>query len=497
MERLSGADAMFLYVETPSVHMHTIKVAVVEPPPEGWAADPAVHRERLARRLERLPPFRRRIVEVPLGLHHPVWIEDPDFAIERHFRHGRIDPPGGRAELDRAIAEIASRPLDRSRPLWEVWMLEGLQGGRVAFVAKVHHAVADGMATARLLQAAAASEAEAGRQPGGSAWRGEPLPGRARLIRDALRDRARQIPALPRLLARTLRGARAAARRRRESSLKLPRRFEAPTALFNRPLVPERSFATATLPLELMRFVKRAFGATLNDVVLALAAGALRRYLLERGALPSAPLVAAVPVSTDRPQDAGRLGGNRVSTIYPTLPTHLPDPAERLEATMLATREAKRLRELLGLELIHDWSEFSPPLATSWVMRLHGRLELARVHPPPVNLIVSNVPGPREALRVDGARLVSIHSAGPLLDGVGLNLTVWSYAGEAHWSAIASRSAVPDPEAITGALAGCLDELVAAATARSSLGPAPAAVEEGPASEAALTLAAAGRVGFR
>ncbi len=462
MERLTGLDASFLYNETPTLHMHTLKYTVldVSTVPGGYDFERFQH--ELDRRMHLLPPFRRRIVEVPGRIHHPVWIEDPDFDLGYHVRRIGVPPPGGRAEMDAVIADIASWPLDRSRPLWEIWMLEGLEGGRVGFLAKIHHTVADGVAAAAMLaNVMATSPDEIDPPPPVHEWRPEPEPSRARLLVDALRDLVLQLLRLPALLRRTVDGVRRVARHRKTSEVATPRPIlDTARTPFNGALTPHRSFATATLPLAGVKEAKTAFGVTINDIVLAMVAGSLRAWLDKRGALPSRALVAGVPVSTDDPDAIKRLGGNKVSNMFTTLATDIADPVERVRAIHEVTRAAKEMHNILGADMLADWSEYTPPRPYSWFMRQYSRFNLAEKHSPPINLVVSNVPGPRDPLYVAGAKMEGIYSVGPILEGIGLNVTVWSYCDQLNVGVIACREHIADPHEITDGMQAALEELL-------------------------------------
>jgi diacylglycerol O-acyltransferase len=465
MERLTGLDAGFLYMETPTLHMHTIKAAVIDPStvPGGYTFER--FKEVLGERLHLLPPFRRRVVEVPLGLHHPVWIEDPDFDLDRHVRRMPLPAPGGRRGMDAAIGEVASTPLPRDRPLWEIVVLEGLPHGRVGFVAKLHHALADGVAAAELLANVMDLEPEPTELPvADEPWRPERRPSRRALIWAAIVDAVRGLKRLPGLVVRTLRSLLAVGRRRREADVSPPLPvLDTPNTGFSTSLTPRRVFATTTLSLPDIKAVKSAAGVTVNDVLLALVATSLRRYLTDRDDLPAQPLVAGVPVSTDRPDEMRRLGGNKVSNMFTALPTHLADPRERLAAVHEVTSAAKEVHNLLGVDMLADWVEYTPPRPYAWFMRQYSRFRIADRHRPPINVVVSNVPGPRQPLYVAGARLEAIYSVGPVLEGIGLNVTAWSYLDQVHVGAIACADVMPDLEEVTEGLAAALEELLALA----------------------------------
>ena len=457
MERLTGLDAGFLYMETPSQHLHTMKVAVVDPggSPGGYSFDRV--REVLGAHLPRLPEFRRRLVPVPFMVHHPVWVDDASFDIDNHLYRVVADPPGGQAELDRVVSDVAGRPLDRSRPLWELWVVEGLENGHVGFVSKIHHCIADGVKAAEMLVQVLTPDPSPELPTPTAGWTGEPVPGRGALVRDALADWVRDIAGLPGLLARTGRGLYRVVRRRREGRDAPPAPFATVSTPFNRALIPPRLFVSTTLSLPEVKAVREALGATVNDVVLALCAGALRRWLQDHGSLPSRPLVAGVPVSTRDEFKVGR--ANSVSNLFTGLPVHVGDPVVRVAEARRMMAAAKEQHRALGPDILEAWSQLTPPAPFGGVVRLYSRLRLADRHRPPINLIVSNVPGPSAPLYVAGARLVGIWSMGPILENIGLNITVWSYLDQLNFGLVACPDAVPDLRALAGYLHDALEEL--------------------------------------
>ena len=460
MERLTGLDAGFLYMETPTLHMHTLKIAVVDPAsvPGGYSF--RRFKEVLDERLHLLPPFRRRIVDVPAKIHHPVWVEDAAFDLSDHVRRVGCPAPGGMAEFAELVSDIASRQLLRDRPLWEIWCVEGLEGGRVAFVAKIHHSVADGVAAASLLANVALDLGDVGAD---TSWRGDVVPSRGELFRHAVRDLARELKYLPRLLRTTLRNMAAVRRRRKESDLTPPLPFDTPNTRFNTSLTAHRTFTMATVSLGDVKAVKDAFGTTVNDVVLAIVAGALRVYLYERDELPDKPLVAGVPVSTTAEPD--RLGGNKVSNMFTALRTDIEDPVERLQAISEVTKAAKEFHNVLGSEMLRDWSEITPPRPFAWFMRWYSRRDLAARHRPPINLVVSNVPGPSEPLSIADANIVALYSMGPILEGIGLNVTVWSYVDSMNFGIVSCPEFAPDLWSLTDGIATELAALLKRAEA--------------------------------
>src|SRR5436190_4397458 len=311
MQRMPGVDAGYFYMETPALHMHTLKIAVLQPPPDGYHFD--MLREELDRRLHLLPPFCRRVLRVPGGLYHPMWFDDAEIDLADHVHRVVLPSPGTWEQVEDVIGEIASRPLDRTRPLWEAHAIEGLEGGRIVIVSKVHHALADGVASATLLANVMDSTPTvdgATREP----WHSDQLPTRGELQRTAIRDLLLDLRHLPGLLVRTVRAVAAVIRHRRTAQVHPPRPIlDAPRTSFNGAITSRRSFATAWLSLDSVRTVRRAFDAPFTDVVLAVIGGALREWLLARGELPAKSLLAGVPVANDDALGSTRLFVNKVS----------------------------------------------------------------------------------------------------------------------------------------------------------------------------------------
>ena len=452
--------------------MHTLKIAVLDPStvPGGYSFER--FRDELGARLHLLPPFRKRLVDVPLGVHDPMWADDPEFDLRRHIHRCVAPAPGGRADVDRMIGDIAAHPLPRHKPLWETTVIEGLESGRVAFVTKIHHAVADGVAAAELLANVTGPTPDAAQaegdppHPSPEDWQGEPLPGKLALFRVGLIERLRMLLLLPQLVGRTIRNLVAVARRRRGPGVNAPRPvLDTPVTPFNRSLTAARSFASTSLDFRRVRDVKRQLDVTINDILLAMVSGALRTYLDGCDELPDDPLVAGVPVSTDKPEDVRRLGGNKVSNLFTALPTNESNPLQRVRLIHEVTAEAKVVQNLLGADMLAAWSDFTGR-PYGWGMRQYSRSRVANRGRPMINLIVSNVPGPRQHLYVAGARIDGIYSVGPILESVGLNVTAWSYAGRLNVSMLACRDQIPDLHHIAEGLDPALGELEAAAPAR-------------------------------
>src|SRR5271166_1251533 len=469
MEQMSGIDAKFLYSETATAHMHTIKVAV-----SGMSEILGVFSydafiEVLGQQLGHLPLFRRRVVTVPLSLGHPVWIEDPGFDLRNHVSRRQVREPGTARELADVVAVVAAAPLRRDRPLWEVVVVEGLEDGRMAFVAKVHHAVADGVATVAMLQNVVRGVGEASDDPPVDDWRPEPIPSRGQLLRIAARQHAVRLRGLPQLMIRSVHGARASEAQRRLETVRPPLPLQTPRTSLNVSLTRDRTFAMTTLPLDDLKTIRRAHGTTLNDVYLAVCAGALRRFLDENCELPARSLVASVPVSID-PNEA-RLSGNRVDNLYVTIGTNISDPVERLRHCSQVMRAAKQVRSLLGISLMEQRAEVVPPQIYRATVLSWSRTRLANRVRPPINLVASNVAGPRERIRFGPIDLEALYSVGPILEGIGLNLTAWSYVDNLHVSALGCSASLPNPWRIVDALHGALAELMAVSGGSPSANP--------------------------
>ncbi len=459
---MTGLDAKFLYSETPTTHMHTIKVVVSDVSAvEGGFSYEALT-EVLRQLLVRLPPFRRRVVPVPWGLGHPVWVEDPEFELSRHLRRSRLSAPGSDHQLAAAIAGFASTQLPRDRPLWELLVVEGLAGERIAAVVKIHHAVADGSAAVALLRnVLQAATVEPSPEPVDDPWHPEPIPTRRQLLTLAAGQQVARWKGLPHLVRRWMAQTRSSERRRRSFTPKPPLPLHhIPRTSFNASITSERVFAMTTLPLDEFKAVRRATGTTLNDVYLAVCGGALRRYLHDRGELPERPLLASVPVSTDPNLD--RLSGNQVDSLYVSIATDVADSRQRLLQIHQGAQASKEVRKLLGHDLLAQRADIVPPQIYRSIVRFWGRSHIADHVHPPLNVVLSNVAGPSDRIFFGPVEVEALYSVGPILEGIGLNITAWSYSGALGVSLLACPASVPQPWLIIDALHDALDELRAA-----------------------------------
>ena len=462
MQRLSGLDASFLYLETSTQPMHVCSIIELDTStmPGGYTFDRL--REALSLRLKAMPQLREKLANSPLNLDHPVWVDDEDFDVDRHVHRIGLPPPGGRSELSEICGHIASQPLDRGRPLWEMWVIEGVAGtdchrdGRLAVMIKVHHSGVDGVTGANLMSQLCATEADAPAPDpmegvgGGSGWR---------IAAGGLFRFATRPLHLANVVPQTLSSAVATVRKALEGQA-MARPFAAPRTPFNASITGRRNIAYAQLDLEDVKKVKNHFGVKVNDVVMALVSGVLRQYLAERNALPESPLVASVPVSVHGKSD--RPGRNQVSAMFSSLHTEIADPVERLKAIAEANLVAKQHSSAIGASLLQDWSQFAAPTVFGVAMRLYSRTRLTQSMPVH-NLVVSNVPGPQVPLYLLGCEVKAMYPLGPIFHGSGLNITVMSLSGKLDVGLISCPELLPDLWAMADDFAVTMEEMLAAA----------------------------------
>jgi len=463
MQRLTGLDAAFLSLETPAAHMHIMGVVVVDPAsaPPGPFHDRV--RDLIAARLHLVPPLRRRLVEVPFGLYVPAWINDPDFDLDYHLRRGALPAPGGPRELAEFIADVAGRSLDRAHPLWEAYTVEGLEHGYQAFVCKLHHSLIDGVAGVGVIAALFDLDADTPYAPEGFVddWEPEPVPSEAEMLTSSVAAIVHSPARVFRAVYNLTPGLVRAVRRTREESLEVALPLTAPRLAMDRSIGPHRIVALSSVALADVKAVKTALGVTVNDVVLAVTAGALRTYLKGRGELPDRSLVASIPTSVRTESDGGF--GNRISSMFAALPVELRDPIDRLEAVARSMSGAKSVHEEVGGSTLEDWAEVAAPALFSRAMRVYTGLRIGDRMRPVINLVMSNVPGPPFPLYFAGARVVAIHPFGPIFDGCGLNVTVLSYQDHIDFGFLASRDLVPDVDQLAADVPDALAELQKAA----------------------------------
>lgn len=458
MKRLGGTDALFLALETPSWHQHVGGLSIIDPEDGVITFENFVM--RVAERLPYAPKFRWKLKETPFGLDRPLWVDDEQFDIRRHVRRIGVPAPGEARELGEVVGTLMSSQLDRRRPLWEMWCIDGLAGGRIALFLKYHHCLLDGVAGASLatvlLDLAPDATEPLAPLPAPEDLQAGPEPGDLELL-------ARTLLSQPRRPLRTARyvmglagkGLAALQSIRDEENRAILR---APVTPFNPAIGPRREVAFASVSLADVHAVKGKHDVKVNDVVLALVAGTLRRYLEKHDALPDAPLVTSVPVST-RPAGDSRLD-NQISNMFVSLATDVADPVERLLAIRRSTKSAKEMRNAIGAREIQSIGEVATPLILGGAIRAIYRTSLMTRIPLRVNTVVSNVPGPNVPLYMCGGKVVAIFPSSVILEGMGLNVTVISYLDRIDVGILADPDLVPDIWVLAGEVPAALGELM-------------------------------------
>jgi WS/DGAT/MGAT family acyltransferase len=466
MRQLTSLDAQFLAVESGRTYGHVGSLCICDPSsaPGGELTIEDLC-DLVSARLHLLPPFRWKLVNVPLGIDLPYWVADPDFDLDFHIRESAIPPPGNDRKLAETVSRIFARPLDRSRPLWELYLIHGLPEDRVALLTKVHHAVVDGVSGNEILSVLL-DPSPAGKEipprPDGDG-RGERIPsdlemlarGAAGIPRQpwrALKALPTTLPALTEVpganafpivpaLSKGLSKLRGLAGAPSDGGILEITSARAPKTSFNGRISPHRRFAFGSLSLDTVKVIKNELGITVNDVVVTLCASAVRQWLIERDELPRTPLVALVPVSVRGPHEAQEFG-NRISAMIVPIPTNVPHPRDRLRRAHELLRSAKANHAALPASLLTDATSFIPPAVAALAART--TIDLLSRTRPPLNLVISNVPGPREPLFCSGARLESMYPVSVVVDGVGLNMTVMSYRDHLDFGIITDQGQIPD-----------------------------------------------------
>ena len=489
MARMSRMDAAFLAMERPNQPSHLGSVMIFRPGPDGPLTYDAVL-ETVAERLPLVPSARRVVAEVPFGLGRPSWRTSDDFDLEYHVRSTALAPGGGEGALARFVGHVHAMSLDRRRPLWELWVVEGLDDDRIAIYAKVHVAAIDDTTGAELMTALLDTDPHgrpAVAQPGtvdlGSDGHPGPLDEVARLI-GPLPDQLRWAAGFPgRLTERTLRAAGERWPALRDTAIELTQRTpglaaaarllptgeagdvvdehptgRAPRLSFNAPITPHRRFAMASLPIADVLRVRKATDATFNDIVVAVCAGTLRRWLLAHDELPTSPTVAMVPVLVAGPD--GRRDDAHVAGLITALPTHVDNPSERLTRTHEALRTAKERHRAVPASLLQDMSMFAPPSVAAMAGRLVDALPHRSFVSPPVNLAITNVPGPRHAVHLAGRPLESSHPALSINDLSPLHIGLQSGPDSVGLGAVSCRDTLDDLSTLLAAAPLELEELV-------------------------------------
>jgi WS/DGAT/MGAT family acyltransferase len=460
-DRLTGLDASFLYLEEDDTHMHVASTTIFEGPAPSYDE----FRDHIESRLHLVPRFRQNVRFVPFSQGRPVWVDDPHFNLGYHVRHTSLPPPGSEQQLRVLAARVFAQQLDRSKPLWELWLVEGLDDNRFAIVGKTHHCMVDGVSgvdiTSVLFDLEKNPDTSAKSDP--PKWLPEPEPSRAQLLAEALVERAVSPREMVRGARRVLRGPRRAARKLTEAVMAsasfASAGLGAPDTPFNVDIGPHRRFAFVRASLEDLKHVKDELGGTVNDVILAAVAGALGNFMRARGHdTTDLEIRAMVPVSVRTENQKGALG-NRVSTMMAPLPVWCEDPVERLHRVSATMGDLKQSKQAMGAELMTQLADFAPPTIANQAARLQSRQRF-------FNLVVTNVPGPQFPLFLMGRRMQSVFPMVPLAKRQALCVGIMSYDGQVNFGLIGDYDAMEELEPLANELQSSLDSLFEAAGGR-------------------------------
>jgi len=437
-------DSTFLYIETPTSPMHIGAVAIVE-----GTLKFDEFKKTIASRIHQVPKLRQRLVEVPFSIDHPYWVDDPDFNIDMHIDHIALPKPGSWKNLRRLASKIFSEPLDKSKPLWSFTFVEGLdtlsqvKPGSIAIISKIHHVAIDGIGGAGLLGIVFDLGPQVNKIPEPREFKPAPLPNELAIILKSTMSFAQKPLKFPNLLKNTVMSTLKAGFLTRAQHLDLPTApFTAPKTPLNGIISSQRKWNTTILSLERVKKLKTIMGTTLNDVILAICAGALHRYLSEKKKLPKKPLVAMVPISTKKQQSTE--GGNHLSAMLVQLATDVKDRIERLEIIYENTIKGKTYQGAIGAKSLSGIAEALPFGVANQAARLYSRFNLSKLHNPVFNVVITNVPGPQLPIYLHGNKMHSIMGMAPIIDGMGLIITVLSYNGNITISPTSDIKSMPD-----------------------------------------------------
>lgn len=495
MEQLSGMDASFLYFETKNAPMHIGSVAIYDQSTvEGGVLGFKEILKNYEARLHMSRAFRQRLAFVPANLDHPYWFEDPDFDVEFHVRHIALPHPGDWRQLCIQASRLHSRALDTNRPLWEMYVIEGLDNvdgipkGSFAILSKVHHAIIDGVSGAEMVAAIHDLKPDAKPTPPTEPWVPEREPLAMELLARTAGHTAVQPFRLANVVARSVPALARAGLKMSTGDLKSS--GPVPRTRFNGCVSPHRVFDGRSFAIDDLKFIRTTVpGATINDVVLTVCGGALRKYLADKEELPGDSLVAMTPISV-RSADKQKSAGNQVSAMTVAIGTDIDEPMKRLEAVFEHTTNSKELTNAVGAKTMTDYTQFIPSTTAGMAARLYTGLGLANRMKLPMNCVITNVPGPNVPLYMTGARLVTQFGTGPILDGMGLIMPVFSYGGQITISLTSCREMIPDPNFFAECIQESFDELMAAAKKRAASPAFKKAMKSAPKKRASLSRSA-------
>jgi len=458
-DRLSGLDSSFLHLERDGTHMHVASTTLFEGPPPPYVK----FRDHIGSRLHLVPRFRQKLRFVPFGQGRPVWVDDPHLNLAYHVRHTALPEPGSEQQLRNLAARIFSQQLDRSKPLWELWLIEGLTGGRFAIVGKTHHCLVDGVSGVDITTVLFDAEKDPPTAPDPPPWIPEPEPSDSEVFAEALLERAVDPREITRGARHFLARPRRALRRAGEAAVAAGAfawaGIAAPPSPFNFEVGPHRRFAWVRAALSDLKQVKNELGGTVNDVVLAAVAGALGRHMRARGhATVGLELRAMVPVSVRTEDQKGALG-NRVSTMMAPLPVWCEDPVRRMELVRESMGDLKSSKQAMGATLLTQLADFAPPTIAGQAARLQSRQRF-------FNLVVTNIPGPQFPLFLLGRRMERVFPMVPLAKNQGVCIGVMSYDGQVNFGLIGDYDGMKDLDDLAKDLQASIEELIDAAGGR-------------------------------
>jgi WS/DGAT/MGAT family acyltransferase len=459
-DRLTGLDSSFLHLERDGTHMHVASTTLFEGPPPRYTE----FRDHIESRLDLVPRFRQKLRFVPFGMGRPVWVDDPHLNLAYHVRHTALPEPGTEQQLRVLAARIFSQQLDRSKPLWELWLVEGLKGGRFAIVGKTHHCMVDGVSGVDITTVLFDTERESTESPKPlERWIPEPEPSDAQLLAETLVERAVNPREFVRGVRRFLRGPRRALNKVTDAALAAGTfawtGIAAPSSSINFDVGPHRRFAWVRASLADMKHIKNQLGGTVNDVILASVAGALGRYMRARGhSTAGLELRAMVPVSVRTSEEQGALG-NRVTTMMAPLPCWCEDPARRMEIVRRYMGDLKDSKQALGASVLTQLADFAPPTIAGQAARLQARQRF-------FNLVVTNIPGPQFPLYLMGRRMERVFPMVPLAKNQGVCIGIMSYDGQVNFGLIGDYDGLSDLDDLAGDLEASIAELLEAAGGR-------------------------------
>ncbi len=462
-DRLTGLDSSFLHLERDGTHMHVASTTLFEGPAPAYLA----FRDHIESRLHLVPRFRQKLRFVPFGQGRPIWVDDPHLNLAYHVRHTSLPEPGSEQQLRVLAARIFSQQLDRSKPLWELWLVEGLKGGRFAIIGKTHHCMVDGVSGVDITTVLFDPERESASPPAPpERWLPEPEPTDAQVLSEALVERTLNPREITRGVRRVLRGPRRALRKATDAVVAAGTfawaGIAAPVSPFNFEVGPHRRFSWVRASLADLKHVKNELGGTVNDVILAAVAGALGRYMRSRGhATVGLELRAMVPVSVRTAEQQGALG-NQVTTMMAPLPVWCEDAGRRLQLVRQSMGDLKQSKQALGATILTQLADFAPPTVAGQAARLQARQRF-------FNLVVTNIPGPQFPLYLMGRRMERVFPMVPLAKNQGLCIGVMSYDGQVNFGLIGDYDGMPDLDDLGRELQASIGELIEAAGGRPGL----------------------------